>query len=887
MEIGVLGPFEVLDGDRRIELNARKPRALLAALALRHGAVASSESLIDALWGESAPDSAASLLRVYVAQLRRVLPEGRLVTRAPGYLLRIEPGELDALRFEELHADARRASAEGDVRLARALYGRALALWRGDALADLVTEPFAHLEAARLDDLRLACLEERLDADLALGRHAEVLPELERLAAEHRLRERLQALQMLALYRAGRQAEALERFQAARSALVEELGLEPGEELRELERRILRHDPSLASTAEAHSSLRDLPLPRTATVGRRDEVDELGRLVLDPECRLATVTGPGGIGKTRVALEVAHAARGQLAHGAAFVDLAPVGDPAQLLSAIGRALGLRETGSVGWRDLVEEHLRPRELLLVLDNMEHLTGGGSVVSELLDTAPHVTVLATSRRVLRLAAEHVRELRPLDRQAARELLVSRARAAGVDVDASDADLEEIGARLEGVPLAIELAAPRLRAVAPAELARSLDSRLGVLGGGSRDAPLRHRTMRAAIDWSFELLAPGEQELVARLAVFRGGFTREAVAAVAGDETADGALSALVDASIVIHDDGRYRLLDVVREYAAELPNDGESARRAHAAWVDSLVARAEPELTGAEQASWLDRLEIEHDNVRAALDWAEVAEPELALRVAAGLGRFWYVRGYLSEGLDRIQRVVAAADGDRAVVANAVRTGSALALLRGEYPLARSLAGRALELYRAVGDEAGAVRALNNLGAILQAEGDLDGAAATLQECIEASRVIGDDRLTALALNNRGDVALSQGDLVTAAARFEESLALLRAEGDVANVARALYNLGAVEVGQGRIDEAEALLRESRELATRVDDREDVAWCLIALAAVAAERGQDEVAGDLLAQAEALLERIGATMKPNEQRLYDRTRERLGVGPAAGR
>ena len=885
MEIGVLGPFEAVDGDRPLELSARKPRALLAALALRGGVVASSESLIEALWGMSVPDSAASLLRVYVAQLRRVLPEGRLLTRAPGYVLRLEPGELDAARFEDLAADARRAAAEGDVRLARALYGRALALWRGDALADLADEPFAHLEAARLDELRLGCLEGRLEADLAIGRHAEVLPELERLAAEHPLRERLQALQMLALYRAGRQAEALECFQEARSALVEELGLEPGEELRELERRILRHDPSLIATEEAHPSLRAVPLPRTATVGREREVDELGRLVLDPACRLATVTGPGGIGKTRVALEVAHAARGRLADGAAFVDLAPVGDPGQLMSAIGRALGLRETGSVGWRDLVEEHLRPRELLLVLDNMEHLTGGGRVVSELLDTAPQVTVLATSRRVLRLAAEHVRELRPLDRHAARELLVSRARAAGVDVDPADTDLEEIGARLEGVPLAIELAAPRLRAIAPAELARSLDSRLGVLGGGSRDAPLRHRTMRAAIDWSFELLAPGEQQLVARLAVFRGGFTREAAAAVASEEAAGGPLSALVDASIVIHDDGRYRLLDVVREYAAELPHDDESARRAHAGWIESLVARAEPELTGGEQAGWLDRLEAEHDNIRAALDWAEAAEPALALRVAAALGRFWYVRGYLSEGLDRIQRVVGTGDGDPATVAKAVRTGSALALLRGNYPLARSLAGRALELYRAVGDEAGAVRALNNLGAILHAEGDFDGAAVTLHECIEASRAVGDDRLTALALNNRGDVALSQGDLVTAAERFEESLALLRVEGDVANVARALYNLGAVEVIQGRVDEAEALLRESRELATRVDDREDVAWCLIALAAVAAERGRDEQAHELLAEAEALLERIGATMKFNEQRLYERTRERLGVGPAA--
>ncbi len=872
----MLGPLEVVDDDGPLELSARRPRALLAALLLRAGTVVPRTTLIELLWDGKAPTSADSVLRVYVAQLRRALPENRLVTRSPGYVLRVEEGELDATRFESLLADARRAAGDGDVRGAQSLYGRALALWRGDALADLAGEPFVALEAGRLDELRLACLEEYLETELALGRHKEALPELERLAAEHPLRERGRALLMLALYRAGRQADALASYRAARAALVEELGLEPGDELRILEQRILRHDPALTATAEAHPSRKALPLPPTPTLGREREIAELHDLVVGGRRRLITLLGPGGVGKTRLALEVAHAVSNELAHGAVFVDLAPVGDPAHLFSAVGRALRLRETGSAGWRDLVTDHVHERELLLVLDNVEHLAAGVLAVAELLEAAPQLRILATSRRVLRLTAEHVKELRPLEDGAARELLVQRAAAAGADLAGDSPEVSEIVRRLDGLPLAIELAAPRLRSVPPDELARLLDSRLTTLGDGARDVPLRHRTMRAAIDWSFDLLAPAEQRLAARLATFAGGFTVDAMLAVGGADGDETRLAALVDASIVNRDHDRYRMLEVVREYAAELPPADADARAAHAAYFLALAERAEPELTGADQAHWLDRLEAEHDNLRAALDWLARVDGGLALRLAAALGRFWYVRGYLSEGLDRIRRGLAdASDGDPATLAKAARAGSALALLRGELAPAESYAARALELYRAADDDAGVVRALSNLGAILHARGDLAGAVSTLDECIAAAEAVGDGRLTALACNNRGDVALSQGDFAMAADQFARSLELLRAAGDVANVARALYNLGAVALEQGRTDEAEALLRESLELAERVDDSEDVAWCLIGLAASAARKGRTREARRLLERADGLLERIGATMKPFEQALYDRT------------
>ena len=320
--------------------------------------------------------------------------------------------------------------------------------------------------------------------------------------------------------------------------------------------------------------------------------------------------------------------------------------------------------------------------------------------------------------------------------------------------------------------------------------------------------------------------------------------------------------------------------MREYAAELPSADPDGRSLHAAHFIRLAEAAEGELSGADQADWLERLEADHDNLRAALDWlTRAGEAGLELRLAGALGRFWYMRGYLSEGLTRLQRAVAAAADDDATVAKALRTSSALALLRGDYPLARAAAERALALYRQSGDEAGVVRSLSNLGAILHALGDLTLAAETLDECIEACASVGDDRLMALARNNRGDVALSQGELDLAADQFAQSLVLLRAANDTANIARALYNLGAVAVEQQRSGEGGELLRESLELSDRVDDIEDVAWCLIALAVVAADRGASLDAAAMLGYTTALLDRIGASMKPFEERLFERTRSRL--------
>jgi predicted ATPase/DNA-binding SARP family transcriptional activator len=886
VEFRVLGPLEVIVDAASVSITPRRQRAVLAALLLRGGEVLSRDELIEALWENDPPASASSLLRLYVSQVRRRLPPGRLVTRGAGYALTLDPGQLDAERFEGLFADARRARVGGNPRLARSLCLRALALWRGSALADLPAESFAREAADRLEELRLQCTEERVEAELDLGRHRDVLAELELLVAQNPRRDLLRRQLMLALYRAGRQADALASYRTAREALVEELGLEPGRELRELEQLILLQDPSLEldPVGERPAEHRRVIAPPTPTIGRDENVAEVCRL-LSTSARLVTLVGPGGVGKTRLAVESAALIGEQLVDGAVLVELAALRDPDLLLASIGHALGLLETGGSSWSELLGQHLRPLELLLVLDNLEHLLEGCAPLVELLAVAPRVRVLATSTTVLRLSAEHVLRVPPLEPAPAFELFLRQTIAAGApaaSVAASREALAQVCDRLAGSPLAIELTAPWLRTISPAELLALVDSRLATLRNELRDAPARHRTLRSTIDWSFDLLATEEQRLFVELSVFAGGFSLEAAQAVArSDETIE-RLESLVAASLVHMAGERYQLLNVVREYAAErLDGDFEPHRR-HAEHFAGLVEAAEEQLSGSGQGDALALLDVEHDNLRAVLDWLGARDDAAAaeLRLAAGLGRFWYVRGHIREGLTRLTHAIErGADSDAAALAKALRGGSALAVIQGDYALAHDFASRSLSIYRELGDRVGAARSLSNLGAILHAQGELDLAAVTLDECIRECADLHEDRLLALAQNNRGDVALSQADLDTAAARFEQSLTILRTLGDTANVARSLYNLGAVAVEQDRVDAARVLLGESIVLSEGVGDTEDVAWCLIALAAVASRTGQPRDGARMLGFATTLLERIGADMKPFEQSLFERTHHAL--------
>ena len=583
MEFRLLGPIEVIGDDgASIPLGGPRPRALLAQLLLNANDVVSTDRLIDGIWGAQPPASAASALQVHVHALRRTIGPDRIVTRSPGYVVRVDAGELDVDRFARLVAD-------GDP------HG-ALALWRGQALADLAFEPFAQAEAARLEEARLAALEARIDADLDAGRHAALTGELDALAAAHPHRERLQAQRMLALYRAGRQADALAAYREARDAL-DELGLEPSAELRRLERRILEQDPTLQAVE------REATLPRatTALIGRRLELAAALALLGRQDTRLLTLTGTGGSGKTRLALAVA-AER----DGAVFVDLSPLADASLLLTTVAAALDL---GDVSGRELeaLRDALAVNPPLLVLDNLEHLPEAFADVARLLDAVSGLTILATSRTPLRIAAEHEYRVPPLavpglgvetaaeaDSDAVR-LYVERARAEQPGFELTDANANAVARicrALDGLPLAIELAAARVRVLGPEGTAKRLGERLS-LERTAPDLPERQRSLRATIDWSYRLLDEPAAHVFRTLSVFTGGATLEAVEAVA-DESTDvpAALHALLDSSLVVHEaaagEPRFGMLETIREFAAaELRDAGqeEAARRRH---LDHFVA-----------------------------------------------------------------------------------------------------------------------------------------------------------------------------------------------------------------------------------------------------------------------------------------------------------
>src|SRR5919198_2726843 len=399
-QFGLLGPLEVTRDGAPAALGGQKQRTLLAALLLEANRVVSSDRLIDAVWGEAPPETARNTLQVYISQLRKLLPDGALGAVPPGYRLVVDPATIDLFEFVRLSDEGRSAIAAGNAAGAAEALRTALALWRGAPLADLAWVPFAQAEIVRLEELRAAAFEDRIDADLALGRHRQLVPELELLIAEHPLRERLRGQLMLALYRAGRQADALAAYQRARTTLVEELGIEPGEALRKLERAILAHDPSLELAPPGRVAPRRVPTPVQPLLGRERELARLSDLVRDAGTRLVTLTGPGGIGKTSLALELARRLAPEFADGAAVALLATLEDPALVARTILEALEMPETGRDPEEDLARA-LAGAELLLLVDNFEQVLPAASALARLLAASPSLKVIVTSRAPLHVA------------------------------------------------------------------------------------------------------------------------------------------------------------------------------------------------------------------------------------------------------------------------------------------------------------------------------------------------------------------------------------------------------------------------------------------------------------------------------------------------------
>jgi predicted ATPase/DNA-binding SARP family transcriptional activator len=856
LEILILGQLEARIEGRSVGLGAPRQRLLLAALALAAPGSLRAEQLIDEVWGEAPPASARHAVEVYVSRLRGALGPEAIVGGRGGTYETAPPA--DARRFEELTD-----GSPGEEQLVEAL-----ALWRGPVLSDLPYEGSLRTEIARLEELRLSARERLADRRLQRGGHEEALPDLQELVAAEPLRERARILLMLALYRAGRQSEALEAFTAGRELMVGELGIEPGPELRELQEAILRQDPALADPASRRR--RNLPAPPTPFLGREREVAELAALLRDP-ARLVTLTGPGGTGKTRLALAAAEALADEFPDGAHFVDLAPLRDPAAVAPAMAHVLGL--DGEV---DLAPQ-LRDSRCLLVLDNFEQVLDAAPQVGALLTGAAGVRVLATSRVRLDLYGEHEYAVDPLEQEEGVDLFCARARSRDRRFVPSAA-VADVVARLERLPLAIELVASRVDRMGVAEMAAGLPV-LELAAGGPRDVPDRHRALRAAIDWSLELLEPAERQRFAALGVFAGGCDAEAAAAVLDAGPAD--LDRLAGQSLLRQQPERWAMLEVLRERALELLDPASPVRDRHAAHYLELAESSEPGLKGPDQEAWGERVEREHDNLRAALAHAE---PLAALRIAAALGFFWYTHGYSGEGVAHLERTLAAAPEAPPQLRG--RALQALGILRAQRGDERAEATfrEALEMFRLAGEEARVPVALNSLAIMARERGDSAGARAAFEEAADLYRSLGDRHRLADALSNLGVVAVDEGRLEEAEALFAESIELDRAFDNRWGLGQTLSGQALLALARGLPDEASALLDEAVEAMRRLDDRPSLVMLLEQLAATAAVRGDDALAARLWGAASAHRDAAGEPRTVAEAAAIDRHLDssRAGLG-----
>jgi predicted ATPase/DNA-binding SARP family transcriptional activator len=915
LEFGILGPLEASRGGSPLALGGSKQRAVLALLLVHRNRAVSTDVLVESLWPSKAPGRPDTAIQVYVSRLRKLLEPERqaganpsiLVTEARSYRLRLEPGQLDADRFENLLGEGRDRARAAEAEAAAETLAEALALWRGAALTDFAYESWAQPEIGRLGELRLACVEERISADLDSGRQADLVGELEALIAEHPLRERLRALLMLSLYRSGRQAEAVDAFASARATLVGELGIDPSPELKALHQAILNQDVPLAR-APRQADVPDLPTPATPLVGRKRERVDIANLVSDPSVRLVTLTGPGGVGKTRLTIEVAAALSEHHRDGVHFVDLAPLEGPEQVAAAVAHTIGVREEPGEPLLETLKSHLRRRSTLLVFDNFEHVLGAAPLVSELLGASGGLNVLVTSRERLHLYGEHEFPLEPLsvpppeqqratDELAAVEsvsLLLARARAADARFELTGTNagaVADICVRLDGLPLAIELAAARLRHLEPAELLAELDRRPDVLGGGPVDVAARHQTMQATIDWSRKLLDAEEQRLFRQLAVFVGGWTR-----VAAEEVCDArteGLFSLVDKSLVREEKGRgsdprFSMLQTVRDHALEqaaASGEAQKLRERHLRFFAAFAEEAHGHLRGAEKTEWLHRLRADLENLRSALRWTTVDDnaAEMQLRLAAALRLFWDAEGSVSEGLEWIERGLAQAKAPpERVRCDAYIGASAFASQLRDLDKALGYDAKAVEAARELGDPPVIAIALMRTGIDRRQAGDLREARSYYEQARELAQDAADDHLTQAIVHNLGDLALYEGDFVRARTRFGEALELARARSDAPDTAYALANIALASLKLGDSAAVLGSLQEALTILASISWPVGLAYTLELSADALASHSDAHGAAQLFAVSELMRERLEVAPERFEQELRD---ERLAAVSAA--
>lgn len=898
MRFEVLGPVRVLRDGEVLPLTSGRQQALLANLLIARGENVSADRIIDAVWGDGMPANPANTLQHAVAQVRKLLEPGRtrsqrptvLISEGGGYRLATEGHEYDVAELEESVEAGRRLLGGGSTEESAKRLQAALDLWRGPAFSGFEYTDFAGGEVERLGELRIQAQELLLDAQSSTTGPASVIGELESLVADNPYREGLWARLMRALYQEGRQAEALRVYQRASRALGE-LGIEPSPELRGLEEQVLLQDPSLAPNVDA--AKHNLPETATSLVGRDDVLDQLIAHVDD--ARLTTVIGPGGSGKTRLAIEAARRLAGSYHDGVWLVRLEDLKDPVLLPVTLGSAVGMPEDRNKTVLATLTDFLASKELLLVVDNCEHLVADAAdVIEAIVHRCPNVTLLATSQIALNLNGEQRFPLSPLqipgesgspfddiETVPAVQLFLERARAVDPGFDTGAAAVgaaANIVRALDGMPLAIELAAGRADVLGAVEIAQRLSDRFAVLEGSTHDAPERQRTLRNTVDWSYGLLGSEEQRFFRKLAVFSGGFDAAAAAAIAdvAEPEALALISRLLQRSLISRHltdapTSHYRLLETLRVFGVEeleKADELEDVRGRHLDYFASLATQLDDGLQTTRQLAAFAAFVEEQDNMRSAMTWSlETKRLEPGIAIAVWNSRFWDWRGSLSEAATWMGRFLDARPAERVkYVALLTSWAGFFAWELGQQDRATDLSAKGLRIATEQGDRLGL--AANLTGKALQAriKGDPGEASRRNAEVRSIATELAEPWLQAWADNHDGLSLLAAGHVSAAEAAADQSLQAFTRLGDKRATGWALTVLAQVALEQKRYARTIELAAKAVEVSTVSGDGRNAAWAM-ELAADASRAMGDVTAADRFAAAAAdLIEERGMPQSP---------------------